>query len=117
MGRGNPNPNPETRFKPGQSGNPGGKTSEQKKQELANAEKAVAIRAKMLDALANQFENMTDSQMLEHLDQHVLKMLKDSEDRGLGAPTQPITNPDGNLTPSVVHIVAEPVPEDDDSTD
>ena len=31
----------------------------------------------------------------------MLKLLKDSEDRGLGNPVQPHTSPDGSMTPRV----------------
>ena len=112
----NSNPSPETRFKPGCVGNPGGKTSEQKKAEVANAEKAVALRSKVLDAIAKRFEGMSDSELVESMDQQFLKMLKDAEDRGLGAPVQPITSPDGSLRPSVIELVGVPIP-DDQSTD
>ena len=50
------NPNPptehlkETQFQPGCIGNPGGKTSEQKRREMRNAEMATLIRERMLEA-------------------------------------------------------------------
>ena len=116
MSGGNPNPSPETRFKPGQSGNPSGKTSVQKTQELRNAESAVALRGKMLEALGSVMADMEPEQILERLDPNSLKLIKDAEDRGLGAPVQPITSPDGSLRPSVIELVGEPV-KDDPSTD
>lgn len=89
------NPNPptehlkETQFKPGQSGNPGGKTSAQRQLEAENAERATRIRAKLLEALeARLSEDGADAE--KDIRGEVLKLLKDSEDRGLGAPKQPV---------------------------
>ena len=44
-------PPKEHQFKPGDVGNPGGKTSEQRKLEIANAERATRIRGRFLEAL------------------------------------------------------------------
>lgn len=98
----NPNPSPENQFKKGRSGNPSGKTSEQKTQEYRNAEAAIALRGKMLEALGAVLSDMQPEQILERLDPNSLKLLKDAEDRGLGAPVQPITSPDGSMTPKPV---------------
>lgn len=87
-------------------GNPMGKTSKQKDREIKNAEKAVALRGRYLDALERQMNaaqvigddeamNMAISQM----DQVTLKLIKDAEDRGLGAPVQPIISPDESMSP------------------
>ena len=116
MSGGNPNPSPKNQFKPGQSGNPDGKTSAQKTQELRNAEAATTLRGKMLEALGEVMADMTPEQILERMDPNALKMFKDAEDRGLGAPVQPITSPDGSLRPSVIELVGVPIP-DDQSTD
>ena len=98
----NKNPSPENQFKKGVSGNPGGKTSEQKTQELRNAEAAVALRGKMLEALGSVMANMEPEEILKRLEPNALKLIKDAEDRGLGAPVQPITSPDGSMTPKPV---------------
>ena len=70
-------------FKPGQSGNPGGKTSEQRRKEIENAEKATFIRGRLLDRIVNLIKEDPDS-----VDPtgDILKLIKDSEDRGLGQP-------------------------------
>ena len=98
----NPNPSPATRFQKGDNGNPKGKTSEQKRLELSNAEKALSIREKILDAMTAGMDDLEGDELvkalLEHLNPNSLKMLKDAEDRGLGAPVQPITSPDGSMT-------------------
>lgn len=102
----NPNPSPATRFGAGTSGNPQGKTSKQKRAEMANAEKAVAIRGKLLDAITETVVDMGPEALLEYLlNAHTLRLIKDSEDRGLGAPVQPITAPDA-IMPSVIELVA-----------
>lgn len=85
----NPNPSPSTRFKPGQTPNPGGKSSEQKRIELENARLAMEARNKFLMALTSALD-APDVDILELMDAQALKLLKDSEDRGLGAPVQDV---------------------------
>jgi len=110
----NPNPNKSTRFQKGGKGNPKGKTSEQKRLELQNAEAAVAIRAKMLEALGGLLADMEPEEILARMDPNSLKMLKDAEDRGLGAPVQAHISPDGSMSPNptTVELVAKPVADD-----
>ena len=103
------NPSPDTSglkpFKPGQSGNPGGKTSEQKRIELENARLAMEARNKFLLALTTALD-APGADILEMMDAQALKLLKDSEDRGLGAPVQSHTSPDGSFAPSRIVIEA-----------
>jgi len=99
MPKGNPNPSPKTRFKKGESGNPGGKTAEQVAIERRNADRAMRIREKALIALENLLDGKEDSQVAGMiLDAQALRLLKDAEDRGLGAPVQDIKNSDGSLS-------------------
>lgn len=84
---GNPNPSPETRFKPGQSGNPGGKTPEQRQREIRSAEKAAKLRELMLDAMLEKMEAGVD---IEDVKGEYTRFLKESEERGFGAPKQEI---------------------------
>lgn len=103
MAQGNPNPSPSTRFG-AERGPAPGKTSKQKKQELKNAEMAISIRGKILKQLEGNIDNQLDlgesaDAILDHLNSAVLKMLKDAEDRGLGAPTQDHTSSDGSMSP------------------
>jgi hypothetical protein len=84
MPKGNPNPSPSTRF-----GQPNGprpnKTTEQKKREQKNAELATKIRGRMLRALNKLIESKSDEEIVtEQLTSEALKLIKDSEDRGLG---------------------------------
>lgn len=98
VGRGKPPVH--SRIKPGEARNPGGKTSEQKRMEMANAEAAMRIRARALHAVEAKLAECSTEQAIEMLvEAAMLKLLKDSEDRGLGAPVQAVTNPDGSLKP------------------
>lgn len=100
MPRGNPNPAPHRRFKPGQSGNPGGKSKETVAIERRNAEMAMQIRERVLRAsLAKLNELSTDEVIEQYVEAAMLKLLKDAEDRGLGNPVQPHTSPDGSMSP------------------
>lgn len=80
-------------WKPGQSGNPGGKTSEQKQRELRNAEMATRMRERMLAAEIAKME--ADADYVPQLDANLRAFIKDSEDRGLGAPKQTV---DGEMS-------------------
>ena len=91
-----------TRF--GQPGaNPGGKTKEQKRLEMANAQAAMRIRARALAAVEAKLTECSTEDAIEMLvEAAMLKLLKDSEDRGLGAPVQAHTSPDGSMSPKGV---------------
>jgi hypothetical protein len=111
-----------TPFPPGQSGNPGGKTSEQKRREMRNAEMATRLQEFLLEreiaaidepadleASALVRETLKDvlspsqlqtvlSTLTVALTGERLKLIKDAQDRGLGAPTNKtaLTDADGN---------------------
>lgn len=109
--QGNPNPSPATRFGAGERANPQGRTSEQRKMEIANAEKATKLRAMFLDAVANSLEHVSEKERAERIDAAMLKLLTDSETRGLGAPTQHVdnTSSDGSMTPAVIErVIVQP---------
>ena len=95
-------PPKHTRF--GQPGaNPAGKTSEQKRLEMQNAEAAMRIRQRALAAVeAKLGECSTDDAIALLVEAAMLKLLKDSEDRGLGAPVQDVRSGDGSMTPQVI---------------
>lgn len=89
-----------TRFGAGNKANPAGKTSEQKRLEMLNAEAAMRIRARALHAVeAKLSESSTDEAIALLVEAAMLKLLKDSEDRGLGAPVQDVRSGDGSMTP------------------
>lgn len=104
----NKNPSPRTRFKKGETGNPGGKTSEQVAIERRNAETAMRIRERLLKAAESKLNKIQDDDTaLEFIEAAMLKLLRDAEDRGLGAPVQAHTSPDGSMSPpSRIEIVA-----------
>ena len=105
-------PNPNTQFKPGVSGNPGGKSSEHRKAEVRAAEAAAKVQADLVEALARVVSSAgDDAEKLDHIRSDVLKLLKDAQDRGFGAPVQQIdnTSSDGSAAPSVIKIVAAPI--------
>lgn len=87
----NKNPSPETRFKPGQSGNPGGKTEGQRTAEIEAARISAELRLKALSSLQERMKDsefITDDDMEMLLNPSTLKLFKDSEDRAHGTPKQ-----------------------------
>ena len=112
---GNPNPSPATRFKKGDSGNPRGKTSEQKQLEmntavaaLRNAEAAIRIRERVLRAAEARLNELSSEEVLaEYVEAAMLKLLTDSETRGLGAPVSSVdlSSKDGSMTPQVIERI------------
>ena len=95
----NPNPSPATRFQPGSTPNPGGKTKEQKRLEIEAAEMAVKLRHSMLSSIMEKVSAITDAS--EFLTSDVLRLLKDSEDRAHGTPKQSV-DVDQNINGDVV---------------
>lgn len=89
----NAKPPVEHQFKPGQSGNPGGKTSEHRKAEIRMAEAAAKVQAEMVEALARVIDKAKgDEQKLEHVRGDILRLLSDSMDRGFGKAVQQVDN-------------------------
>lgn len=104
----NPNPSPETRFKPGQSGNPSGRSSEELKAINEAAKAAAILRAAALSSLQERVENGAD--ILEFIDANTLKLFKDSEDRAHGAPrayTETKHDVADPLTELINHVAAK----------
>lgn len=102
----NPNPSPETRFQPGNSG--GGKTAEQKRLEYEAAEMAARIRHKLLSVITEKMggDEAPDESALEFLSGDLLRLMKDSEDRAHGTPkaTTEIGGIDGAEIPVSIAI-------------
>lgn len=73
--------------------------------EIANAEMATRIRNKLLSELSELIESAKGAKAIAEIRGDVLKLLKDSEDRGFGAPKQELdhTSTDGSMSP--VNIV------------
>jgi hypothetical protein len=98
-----PPPPKQTRFKPGQSGNPGGKTREQRQAEVAAAELAAKLQYRMLEAMAGLFnEHPEKEKIVEHIKADPLRLIMDAMDRGFGKPGQNIdlTSSDGTMSPA-----------------
>jgi hypothetical protein len=101
MAKGGHKKSPATRFG-GPRGNIPGKTGLQRELEILNAQKATEIRARLLDAVkAALQEDTSTANALARIETNVLKLLKDSEDRGLGTPKASVDllNSDGSLKP------------------
>jgi len=103
-------------YKPGQSGNPGGKTSAHRKAEVAAAEKAAIVQGIFVDALHNAVVATDgDLEKLALLTKEVNALIKNAQDRAFGAPVQPVdnTSSDGSARiPSVIQISAASAPKD-----
>lgn len=121
MAKGNPNPSPATRFKPGQSGNPSGRSAEEQAANVESSKIAANLRLKALSRLQDKMGKsgkITDDDLLLLLSPGTLKLIKDSEDRAHGTPKQSvdIESPDGSMTPTVIELIA-PDFTDDNSKD
>jgi hypothetical protein len=83
------NPNPRTDqlspFQPGQSGNPGGISKEAKARMMRNAEMALRMRERMLEAEIAKID--ADPDYVPDVKADTLSLVKSSEDRGFGSPT------------------------------
>jgi len=102
-------------FQPGQSGNPGGLNSETHRLIKDSAEKAARLQNMLLEGVLAKLEQMElpeDREAILRAD--VNKIIGDALDRHLGKATQPIdnTSSDGSQAPSVIRIVAAPMPKD-----
>lgn len=97
----NENPSPETRFKPGKSGNPGGLTAEQIEKRRANRDKAFAIEEKLLAAIESDLTE-NEANALQHVRSDVLRLIHTAIERYDGKPTQQVdtVSSDGSMTPT-----------------
>ena len=100
----NPNPSPETRFKPGQVANPLGKTSEHRRLEVEAAEMAAKLRHKLLSGMMEKID--AGASVDELLTGDALRLFKDSEDRAHGTPKSAteISGPDGAALPVAIAL-------------
>lgn len=92
MAKGNPNPSPETRFKPGNNANPGGKSAELRRIEDEAALMAARIRHAALSAMTEKLAKIAElpdadpDEVLKLVSGDNLRLFKDSEDRAHGTP-------------------------------
>lgn len=107
----NPNPSPETRFKPGESGNPSGRSTEEQKAWSEAAAISAQLKLKALSCLQEKID-AGEIDPLEVIEANTLKLFKDSEDRAHGTPkaTTEMSGPDGGAIPvtAVEYTVFDP---------
>lgn len=96
-----------TQFKPGQSGNPGGIDQHTRAKMALNARKATDLRTEFLDSLESRIETirvkneedgtpeLAPLQINQMLTSDINTLLRDTENRGYGNPTQPLTGEGG----------------------
>lgn len=95
-------PNPSTQFKPGVSGNPGGKSRKHRQAEVKAAEISAQTRLELVEAFAALVaNNATPEQKYSLVNSEALKLLKESEDRGFGTPKSSLdlSSDDGTMSP------------------
>jgi hypothetical protein len=99
---GNPDPSPKTRFKPGQSGNPGGLSSERKRLLNEAAERAARIVARQLEAIEGIMnEHPEKERILDLVNADIHRLVKDVIDRadGTARASVDVTSSDGSMSP------------------
>ena len=109
----NPNPSPETRFKPGNNANPGGKSAELKALEAEAALMSAKIRHAALSAMTEKLQKLMESPdelakaAVDMITSDTLRLFKDSEDRAHGTPKQTIAGDSDNpLQVTMIKLVA-----------
>jgi hypothetical protein len=108
-------PPKDAQWEPGQSGNPGGLTSEQAAKRKANRDKAFAIEERMLAALEKDMTE-DEARILGHIKSDVLRLIHTAIEREDGKPQQRVdnTSSDGSASqPSTVRLVVAGVFEDE----
>ena len=99
------NPNPDMSglkpFEKGCSGNPAGKTSAQRKAEIAAAEKAALVSEMLVNAVYETVKGADNETAREQIKGDVLTLLRNVQDRAHGSPKQQIdqTSSDGSMSP------------------
>lgn len=66
-----------------------------------NAEAAMRIRERLLRATEAKLVELSSEEIMSLIEPSMLKLITDSEARGLGAPVQPVdhSSADGSMTP------------------
>lgn len=83
-------PNPDTQFGAGKSGNPAGKTSAQRKAEIAAAEKAALVSEILVNAVYDAVKDADSDTAREQIKGDVLTLLRNVQDRAHGTPKQTV---------------------------
>ena len=104
----NVDPEKDTRFKPGVSGNPGGMDAQQAAKRKANRDAAFALEERMLAALKKDMDER-EAAALEHIKADVLRLIHTAIEREDGKAVARVdnTSSDGSMSmPTRVEIVA-----------
>ena len=102
-----------------QFGQPGGNipgvTKEMRRMQIENAEKATRIRQKLLDAVMAKMEELEPADAAAMVDNALNTLIKDTENRGLGMPTQQVdnTSSDGSVAPTKIVVQGVSAKKDD----
>ena len=89
----NPNPSPETRFKPGQSGNPSGRSKEELEALHQSAKIAANLTLKALSSLQEKIdsnEKLSEEDLALLFSPDIRGMIKEAQDRAHGTPRQAV---------------------------
>ena len=107
MPKGNPNPSPATRFKPGNEFG-GGKTKEQRRLEVEAAVMAVKLRHAALFRMTEKVSS-GETDAADVINSDLLRLFKDSEDRAHGTPKQAVehTGENGGALQIVIQRFAD----------
>lgn len=109
-----PPPPKEYQFKPGQSGNPGGKTSAHRKAEIRAAELAALVQLEWMESLFKLVkDSKEDSDKIAYINKEMNTLVKNAQDRGFGAPTQQIDNTSSDGSASLPSRIVLTGPNDD----
>ena len=101
----NPNPSPSTRFKPGQSGNPLGKSAEQAASERRASEIASKITLMGVSYVQEKLES-GELDVMDILNADMMRFIKEAQDRAHGTPkaTTEMSGPDGGDIPHKITV-------------
>ena len=105
----NPNPSPETRFKPGSTPNPGGMSAEVRARNDRAADLASQFREKLLSSTMEKLAAGVDP--LELVTADLIRVIKDSEDRAHGTPkatTETTSQIEGKMHLTVARTIVDP---------
>lgn len=109
-------PPKHSRFKPGQSGNPGGISKERKRLMNESATMAARIMHRQLEALTATFnEHPEKERIVESITADIHRLVKDALDRVEGTARQSVdhTSSDGSMKPDTIIIRAADAKRDD----
>jgi hypothetical protein len=106
----NPNPSPKNRFKPGQSGNPSGRSSAELEAQTKAAAIAAKLKLKALSSLQDKVEGLSGDEVIDLLmSPDALRMFKEVEDRAHGTPkaTTEMSGADGGGIPMMLTVATK----------